>query len=446
MKQHPFSTCIAALLISCGCISSTFAKEKATQAASANDFLNTIGVCVHIQHGQDATRLAPLLRYTGVRNVRDAADKNYNTSGLIRLHTDAGVKVVLSAGSGATDPDLPATIQMAHELHDAGALLAVEGPNEPNNFGGVTYQGVKSGKTDGTWMPVAKFQRDLYKAVKEDPVLKKYPVFSASEMGAQTDNVGLQFLTIPAGAGTLMPDGTQYADYANVHNYMYHPGWPGMHDNQVWQAADPTSACRIDGLYGNHGLTWQNKFKGYAEEELITLPKVTTETGVRVGDCDGGVTEEVQANHYMNVYLAQFKRGWSYTFIYEFLDDPDGAFGFYKSDYKTARKSAHYLHNLTTILSDNKSFKPKSLAYKIDNQTETVHDLLLQKSNGNFMLVVWGEKLKGSDNVTVQLDSKKKEIRIYDPTIGVLPIQTLKNTDRINLEISDHPLIIEIEK
>jgi hypothetical protein len=30
----------------------------------------------------------------------------------------------------------------------------------------------------------------------------------------------LQYLTVPTGAGAAMPDGTQYADYANVHNYV----------------------------------------------------------------------------------------------------------------------------------------------------------------------------------------------------------------------------------
>ena len=49
-------------------------------------------------------------------------------------------------------------------------------------------------------MAVAKLQRDLYEAVKSDPVLAKYPVWSISEPGAQRDNVGLQFLTIPPGA------------------------------------------------------------------------------------------------------------------------------------------------------------------------------------------------------------------------------------------------------
>jgi len=117
-----------------------------------------------------------------------------------------------------------------------------------------------------------------------------------------------------------MPAGTKYADYANCHNYMLHPGWPGLHDNQTWVAADPTSACKVDGLYGNYGSTWRHNYPGYSESDLLTLPRVTTETGVKIG---GSITEEVQALLYLSVYLDQFKRGWQYTSIYLLRDRTD---------------------------------------------------------------------------------------------------------------------------
>src|SRR6202000_2181239 len=92
-----------------------------------------------------------------------------------------------------------------------------------------------------TWMPVAELQRDLYRAVKDDPELRQYPVFHVSEGGAEIDNVGLQFLTIPDGSDTLLPPGTRLADFANTHNYVcgVHPRYG---DNQAWQAADPVLA------------------------------------------------------------------------------------------------------------------------------------------------------------------------------------------------------------
>ena len=335
-------------------------------------------------------------------------------------------------------------LEGARQLASAGALLAMEGNNEPNNWG-VTYEGQRGGRTN-SWLPVAKLQRNLYRAVTSDLVLKDYPVWSLSENGAQEDNVGLQFLTIPAGAGTLMPDDTRFADYANCHNYLTHPGWPGLHDNQTWVAADPSSACRVDGLYGNYGLTWRRRFPGYSAAALLTLPRVTTETGVTL---EGAITEEVQARLYLSVYLDQFKRGWKHTAIYLLRDRTDErgnqTFGFYRPDY-TPRLAATYLHNLTTILADEGSGAPTGgLAYSIPDQPATVHDLLLQKGDGTFELVIWDERFTGgSDSITVNLGGTVATAKSFDPTIGTSALQNLTEVSSVGLTLSNHPVIIEV--
>ncbi|MGC9943939.1 MAG: glycosyl hydrolase [Verrucomicrobiota bacterium] len=421
-------------------------------AVSANDFLNSIGVCVHIQHGQDASKLVAPLRYLGVRNVRDGADQNYDMSGLILLHERAGVRVAFGPGSGASDAfinrkngttnnALTATIMAARQLAAAGALLAVEGPNEPNNFGGVTYRGQNSGGAPGTWIPVAKFQRDLYRAVKNDATLKGYPVFGASEMGAETDNVGLQYLTIPPGADCLMPEGTQFADYANVHNYVC-GHYKGLRDNQAFLAATHTNVPGIDGIFGNHGITWLKHFVGYPADELSRLPKVTTETGWWTDNTATG--DDIQGKVFLNVFLDQYKAGWKHTFIYEMMDDPDGSCGFYKSDYATGRKAAEYLHNFTTILADNRALlTPDRLTYTIPTLPATDHAMLLQKSNGHFELIIWGEQVTGTSRVTIELGRTYQSVSVYDPTLGVVPIQTFSTTRVISLAVNDHPLIVE---
>jgi hypothetical protein len=148
----------------------------------------------------------------------------------------------------------------------------------------------------------------------------------------------------------------------------------------------------------------------YSEADLAALPKVTTETGVTLG---GPVTEQVQASLYLSMYLAQFKRGWSYTCIYLLRDRTDEAgnqtFGFYRPDY-SPRPAAVCLHNLTTILADRGSDRPGGvLPYSIPNRPATVHDLLLQKSDGTFELVLWGERFTGgSDDVTVNLGRRMR--------------------------------------
>lgn len=419
------------------------AAASGTAAVAVNEFLASLGACSAIsRRGEKLANTIEAAKYLGLRWFRVGYESNIPVADLIELHEQTGVRFSYGVMSGGTD--IARLLAGARELAAADALIALEGNNEPNNWG-VTYQGEAGGR-DRSWLPVAKLQRDLYAAVKADPVLAKYPVWSLSENGAQSDNVGLQFLTIPEGAACLMPDGTRYADAANCHNYMTHPAWPGLHDNQTWIAADPTSACKVDGLYGNYGRTWRRHYPGYPESELLTLPRVTTETGVTL---EGPVTEQVQAALYLDVFLAQFKRRWSHTCIYLLRDRTDEAgnqtFGFYRPDY-SPRLAATCLHNLTTILADRGSARPGgTLNYSIPNQPATVHDLLLQKSDGTFELVVWGERFTGgSDSVTVNLGTTHAAIRVYDPTIGTAPTLNLASVQSVPLTLTDHPVILEI--
>jgi hypothetical protein len=417
-------------------------------ASATNDFLDSIGVVTTFpDRGQPLDRTIEMIRYCGFRWVRAGIEGLSDTGPttiqtFLGLHRETGVRLSWGLVSGGSD--MKKLLETGKVLAEAGALLAFEGNNEPNNWG-VTYQGEKGGGREPSWMAIAKLQRDLYQAVKSDPALAKYPVWSISEAGAERDNVGLQFLTIPPGARTLLPDSTKYADYANLHNYIYHPHSPYPADNKAWDAADPTAASKVDGLFGNFGVTWARRFRGYPQEQLDTLPRVTTETGSNI---EGPVTEEMQGLNLMNLYLAQFARGYAHTSVYLLRDRTDEggnqSFGFYQADY-SPRKAAIFLHNLTTILADKGTLtKPGQLDFEIVNQPKTVHDLLLQHSDGTFQLIVWGERLSGQDRVTVHLSVTSASIRLYDPTIGVEPIQTLTTISSLELTLSDHPIVIAI--
>lgn len=419
-----------------------------TTAAPVGEFLDSIGVVTTFpDRGQPLEKTVEILKYGGFRWVRGGiegltSDGPTTLQTYLDLHKQANVKFSWGLVSGGSD--LKKLIETAKPLAAAGALLAFEGNNEPNNWG-VTYQGEQGGGKAPSWLAVAKLQRDLYASVKGDPLLRKYPVWSISENGAQVDNVGLQFLTIPSGAGTLLPEGTKFADFANVHNYTYHPGSPGLADNKTWNAADPSSACKVDGLFGNYGVTWAKKFRGYSEAELAKLPRVTTETGTTIG---GDITEEIQAKNLLSTYLDQFARGWKHTAVYLLRDRTDEAgnqsFGFFKADY-APRKAATYLHNLTTILGKHETVtKPRQLKYFLPAQPATVHDLLLQKDDRTFMLVVWNERVKGSDEVKVDLGGTYSGLTVYDPTVGTEPVATHSSVASLTLSLSDHPVIVEI--
>ncbi|MGB0083899.1 MAG: glycosyl hydrolase [Rhodomicrobiaceae bacterium] len=400
---------------------------------SAETFLRSLGMNIHIDQGYSAQSYVAPLKYLGVRVVRTGARRVQNS---VYVSQQTGVLVDIFANGGPVSDFIVAgrTLAAAH------ALLSFEGPNEPNNFP-LTYNGQKGGGS-GTWLPVAQFQRDVYAAVKADAALKNFPIFSPSETGAETDNVGLQFLTIPAGAGALMPDGTKFADFANLHNYVIGNG-NRYTDNQAWNAADPTLNGRWDGLYGNNGVTWRKKFSGYSNADLLTLPRVTTETGWGSARSPGG--DRVQGTILVNTYLAQFKRGFRYTFVYQMRDGEGGndSFGVFNRD-SSPKAAATDIHNLTTILADRTPIaNPRRLNYSIANQPATVHDLLLQKSDGAFELIVWGERVSGTANVVVNLGGDHATVKVYDVTVGTSPLQTLSNVSSVPLALTDHALIIE---
>ena len=123
------------------------------------------------------------------------------------------------------------------------------------------------------------------------------------------------------------------------------------------------------------------------------------------------------------------------------------SFGFFKADH-TPHKAARYLHNLTTILTDRDSLaRPARLNYSIPEQPATVHQMLLQKSDGTFALVIWDERLKGADDVTVHLGGTYPAVKIYDPTIGTDPVETSRGRfAEVDLERSsaDHRNCAEV--
>lgn len=427
------------LAVSC-CISIIPVSAEAIDihAIRVNDFLNSLGVNTKILQGQDPVKLVPVLKYLGVRIVRDAHIPDMTK--FITLHQQTGVMFDVLSGSGPTDITIPDTIASAKQLASAGALLAIEGPNDPNNFG-LTYQGKTCCNGGVSWGPVAKFQRDFYAAIKADPVLKNYPVFGVSNVGAEQDNQGLQFNVIPVGGGTLMPDGTKYADFANDHNYVSGNG-VGYINGQAWKAASMTHYPGFDGAYGEQEVTWNGGFLGYSPISLRALPRVTTETGFITDDTPA--KDDIQGKILLNVYLDQFHEiaQWKYTFVYQAVDFGGGpSFGLYK-DYNTPRKAAVYLHNFTTFLADTSSaFTPGTIYYKLPSKADTTHDKLMQKSTGKFELVIWGEKTIGSVMQTVGLGSTYPSVKVYDPVMN--SVANFNNVSSVVLTISDHPVIIE---
>jgi hypothetical protein len=405
-----------------------------TTAIPVSEFLGSLGVNTHVSQGYNYNNYVPALQYLGIHNIRDGAA---NIPNFVALSQQTGAVVdIFNSG------DLQGLLSAGRTLAAANALLSLEGPNEPNNFP-ITYDGQVGGGS-GTWVPVAEFQKDIYTNVSADPVLSGYPVFHVSEGGAETDNVGMQWLSIPFGSGSIMPYGTQYADYANTHNYV--SGNCGVYiDNVAWQAAEPKLNGCWDGVYGEYHKTWAYGYVGPTVAQLPSMPRVTTETGWDSVSNPGG--EPVQGKVLVNTYLDQFDEGWSYTFIYELGDGEGGGGnqGLFHTDW-TPKLSATYIHNLTTVLADPGAPTPAgAFTYSIPSEPDTVHDMLMEKSNGVFELAVWGEQVQGTNSVLVKFGGTAvSTVNVYDVTLGSTPVQTFNQVKNVTLTLSDHAMIVEI--
>jgi hypothetical protein len=228
-----------------------------------------------------------------------------------------------------------------------------------------------------------------------------------------------------------------------VHNYVCgHSG--KLVDNVAWNASDPTLNGDWDSLYVEYGTTWNRHFQGYSNEALKTLPRVTTETGWLTSGSASAIDEDAQGRVFLDLYLSAFKRGFAYTFVYMLRDDvKQGSWGLFKTDFQ-AKKSGTYLHNFTTVLADDARRTPDILDYTLETSAETVHDLLLQKHDGTFLLVVWDEKFSGGSDAAIVHLARAHAIRIYDPTLGTDTTTTMRGTE-LALTLSDHPLILAID-
>jgi hypothetical protein len=105
-----------------------------TVAVKADDFLSSIGVCSAVsRRGENLASTIDVARYLGLRWLRAGYESGIPIADLIELHKQAGVRFSYGLMSGGKD--LARLLDGARQLASAGALIALEGNNEPNNWG-----------------------------------------------------------------------------------------------------------------------------------------------------------------------------------------------------------------------------------------------------------------------------------------------------------------------
>jgi hypothetical protein len=402
-----------------------------TTAVRNNAFLNTLGVGTHLEYTDGLYNSSPAavqkdlkdLQYLGISQVRDGIPEpngtvpqaNYQSA--LQTFTAAGIKFDL-----VSDPSqsLATTISAldAVKAMRQGDIIAVEGPNEINNYP-VTYDGMANGD------PAAQaFQKDLYSAVKADPKLSGVSVYYYTGYG-MVDPTPLNPATTPG-----------YADFNNQHPY-------------------PLNGQQPASFSSRSSLTNETPPNGAA---VYTETGYTTTPGGFFNDGDA----TVQAKETLNLLFDGASQGISKTYLYQLLDayapgSPQGDDGFGLFDYKGAAKpAATAIHNLTSILIDTgSSFTPGSLNYSVTALPSIGNTYLMQKSNGAFDLAVWDEPQIWNSTtkteitapttpMTVVLGQTFGSVKVFDPMQGTSPVQTLSNASSVQVGVTDHPMIVEV--
>ena len=396
----------------------------------ASDFLNEIGVATHIAYTDggyaNLSNVQADLGYLGVTELRDGISNGENGSAPLASYIQlakAGEKFTFVVGGGAsTTASIQYTLNTIEQLEAAvpGSVKAIEGPNEINNQT-LTFNGV------GGLQGAVALQQYLYQTVKSTPALAGVAV----DYFTGYDTVGFAAGPNPSTTAGLADDDNQ------------HPYPQGGQAPASWLA--PATAL------GNEPGT-QGKF-------------VYTETGYTTNLADvNGVDPAVQGKYTLDLLMDAAKDGSSDTDLYQLMDaykpgSPQGDDGYGLFDSNNAPKPvATGIHNLAAILADAGStastFAPAALNYSVSGQPSTGSSLEISKSDGTTDIAVWAEPQLWNESTksevaapteteTVNLDGAH-QVSVYDPLSGTAPIASYASTSSVQLQVTDHPLIVQV--
>ena len=379
--------------------------------------------------------IARELQYTGIKHVRDSLDIGSNLPNLQELNSLVGAKFDLVYGDYAsTAGSAVITAAIDNVQSSANIIEAIEGPNEPDNFG-LWYNEVQyyvSSTPGGGGSAVIDSQELIYQLVKGNANLQNTPVycpaFAYPAFGSSN------------GPRNVVGNLAAYCDYAPLHAY-------------VWNTS-----------LGSY-LTYQYIQEWAQFPDTVTAigkPEVITEGGWDTAQNGTyGVDQATHAKYTLEYLLDAFGQGMPRTYLYELSDDAvDPASSVDASDFGLfsftgiPKKAATMLANLQSLLRSG-SVTPGSLAYSLENMPANGHQLLLEKSNGVFVLALWNEANLwngtaheeiplASVQVLLSLGAEASSIQVFDPLVGTAAQSTTTNAQGLTIMIPDHPILVFI--
>jgi hypothetical protein len=412
VKQF-ISTTTLLLLVGAGAFSMQ-ATQAATTMMRAADFIDSQGVNLHISQGSSNYSKMPMvianMNYLGIVNARDSLNPFWGNPpySYYTVLAKAGIKwnYISAVGGTRTPTTISTFLSNVAKVETAvpGSTLAVEGPNEINNFK-LTW-----GVDGTTGLPAAlSFQAELYKQTKANPLFQNTKVFYFTGYNAGG---------IPKGPDPALTPGL--ADYNNQHPY-------------------PAA--------GKPPARWLKRATALGNTKGGLGAAVYTETGYQTPK----TTTSQSAAWLLNILVSSAYNSIYRTYVYQLMDEGDG-YGLFSKASNQPTPAAVALHNFNTIVADPgadaRTFEPlKILKYSTVGVPTSGNSMALIKSNTETNVVVWAEPdtFPGpSTLISVNLGETQTTVNIYDPLIGTDPIQTLRNVNSVRVSVTDHPIIIQV--
>jgi hypothetical protein len=200
-----------------------------------------------------------------------------------------------------------------------------------------------------------------------------------------------------------------------------------------------------------------------------TKPIIATETGYNnlpgpLGtNRNTGVPEDVSGKYIPRLFLHYYDVGLPRVYAYEMVDlmgDPSRSapakhWGLLRSDY-SAKPAYVALKRLIGLLSDpGPSFAPGSLDYSLSGDLTNVRQMLFQKRDRRFYLVLWQEVLGYNVDtdtyisvaprpVTLKLSTPIFEAAVYEPNLQETPLRSYSMPTELPLQVSDRIAVVRL--